>query len=289
MEGRPALIVHGGAGGGPPELAPGQREGCLRAAAAGWQILEAGGGALDAVTAAVASLEEDPRFNAGVGSCLTEDGRVEMDASIMSGSDLAAGAVGAVTRVVHPVRLARAIMEQNRHVLVVGPGAEALARARGLPLAEPEYFVTPRQYARWMERSGSPAGTVGAVAVDTAGQLAAATSTGGLLGKLAGRVGDSAIIGAGTYADDEAGAASATGHGESILRMVLAKRAVDLLRGGLHPAVAARQAIDAISQRLGADAGLILVDRFGRIGHARNTQRMSVAYRTASRDLVAED
>jgi beta-aspartyl-peptidase (threonine type) len=275
---RPALIVHGGAGRGDPEIAAAQRAGCAAAWTAGWRILAGGGAALDAVTAAVTALEDDPAFNAGVGSVLTADGRVEMDASIMHGAALAAGAVALVSTVVNPIRLARAVMEEGRHVLLAGAAAEALAREHGLAMAPPEHFITGRQRARLAPGSGT--GTVGAVAVDVRGHVAAATSTGGVAGKRAGRIGDSALIAAGTYADDRAGAASATGHGESIIRVALAKTAVDRLRGGADPAVAARAAIRVLGERVRGEGGVIVVDRFGRGGWAHNTERMTVCAQT---------
>ncbi|OFV89812.1 MAG: hypothetical protein A3J75_03575, partial [Acidobacteria bacterium RBG_16_68_9] len=220
---RPAIIIHGGAGRGSSDLAREQCDGCADAVAAGWRILADGGSAVEAAVAAVTVLENDPHFNAGVGSCLTATGTVEMDASVMDGSRLVGGAVGAVSTVVNPVRLARAVMDDGRHVLLVGGGAEPFARAHGLPTTSPEQFITERQRRRWSAGAGEGPGTVGAVAVDATGHVAAATSTGGLTHKLPGRVGDSALIGAGTYADDRAGAASATGHGEAIILTGLAK------------------------------------------------------------------
>ncbi len=286
---RPVLMVHGGAGRDQPDVADEQRRAIAHAVRAGWEVLAAGGPALEAVTAAVAILEDHPLFNAGVGSCLTENGTVEMDASIMDGTRLRAGAVGAVTTVVNPVRLARAVLEDGRHMLLVGAGAERFARARAVPTAPPASFVTARQRERAIKRSATDPGTVGAVAVDRRSRVAAATSTGGVARKLPGRVGDSAIIGAGTYADDAAGAASATGFGEAIIIAGLAKAAVDLLRNGMTPAVIAAHVVDVLTKRLGADAGIILVDRFGRLAHARNTERMLVGYRgNGLEDAVVE-
>jgi len=278
---RPALIVHGGVGRQQPDAASEQRRVCRQVLTDGWRILVTGGPALDAVMRAVTVLEDHPLFNAGVGSCLTESGTVEMDASIMDGTRLRAGAVGAVSSVVNPIRLARAILDHGQHVLLVGAGAERFAREAGLPTAPPAYFITRRQQERTRAKQAQEPGTVGAVAVDIAGRVAAATSTGGVARKLAGRVGDSAIIGAGTYADDTAGAASATGLGEAILIMGLAKTAVDRLRGGPEPASVARHGIDELTARLHADAGIIVVDRFGRVGWAWNTEHMLVGYRTS--------
>ena len=275
----PSLIVHGGAGAAHPELQAAQAPGCRDALETGWRLLMGGAGALDAVCAAVARLEDDPAFNAGVGSCLTAEGSVEMDASVMDGSTLRAGAVAVVSRVRHPIELARAIMEDGRHVLLAGCGAETMARSCGLALCEPKELVTARQHELWKQRSAAGAtGTVGAVAVDRRGHVAAATSTGGLFYKLPGRIGDSAVIGAGTFADDTLGAASATGQGEAILRVALAKTVTDALGHGNDPMVASHLGIRVLRERTGAAAGIIVVDRFGRIGHSHNTERLTLAY-----------
>lgn len=276
---RPALIVHGGAGVAVPEIADEQRDGCAAAVAAGWRLLTSGANALDAVCAAVAVLEEAAVFNAGVGSCLTSAGTVEMDASVMDGGRGCAGAVAVVSRVPHPVQLARAIMEDGRHVLLAGPAAEAFASAHGIVLCDPAALVTDRQLQRWRQRSGTESGgTVGAAAVDRAGHVAAATSTGGTFFKLPGRIGDSAIIGAGTYADDALGAASATGNGEAIMRAVLTKYVVDALRDGSDPATAARRGMRYLARQAAGSGGVIVVDPLGRFGYASNTPHMSVAY-----------
>jgi beta-aspartyl-peptidase (threonine type) len=270
----PSIIVHGGAGSEDPRERIPRRHGCLDAVRRGWAELAAGRSAITAVVVAVAVLEDDPHFNAGTGSCLTDDGRVEMDASVMDGTTLAAGAVGAVAGVRNPIRLAEAVMEHGRHVLLVGAHARSFARDRGVALCDPEALIVQRG-----PRQAGPGGeTVGAVAVDAAGRLAAATSTGGIAGKLAGRVGDSAIIGAGTYADDVAGAASATGPGEPIMRLTLARLAIDLLRDGQDPGAVAERALGMLYDRLGARCGLILVDRRGRIGAACTADAMPVAY-----------
>lgn len=276
---RPALIVHGGAGIAVPELADERHTGCAMAGEAGWRVLTSGGSAMDAVCAAVAVLEDAPVFNAGVGSCLTRAGTVEMDASVMEGSRRCAGAVAVVRAVRNPVQLARAVMEDGRHVLLAGPAAETFAQERGIALCDPAALVTERQLQRWQQRSGAgAAGTVGAAAVDGAGHVAAATSTGGIFFKLPGRIGDSAIIGAGTYADDGLGAASATGEGEAIMRAVLTKCVVDALRDGAEPAVAARRGIQYLARQAAGSGGVIVVDPLGRFGYAYNTPHMSVAY-----------
>jgi L-asparaginase / beta-aspartyl-peptidase len=286
---RPALIVHGGAGAIEAGLEPIHRDGCQTATRIGWQVLEGGGSAVEAAVAAVLALEDAPLFNAGLGSVLTSAGTVETDASVMEGATLAAGACGAVSGVRNPILLARAIMRDPLNLLLVGAGAEAFAREHGVPLCAAEDLITTQQRTRWQQRAGTApsGGTVGAVAVDAAGHLAAATSTGGLFYKRPGRVGDSAVVGAGTYADDRLGGASATGVGEAIIRVSLAKTAVDLLRDGLDPMAAATAAIALLAGRTGAAAGLVLIDVLGRIGYARNSPRMPIAYRDALRGSVA--
>lgn len=277
---RPTLIVHGGAGRWPAAGLADARAGCARAADRGWTILAAGGRALDAVQAAVAALEDDPLFNAGEGSSLGAEGTVEMDASVMDGAARRGAGVAGVTTIRNPVRLARAVLEDGRHVLIAGAGAERLGRLRGLAAVPPESLVTTAQRQRWSARLAGAPGTVGAVAIDAAGHLAAATSTGGLRGKRAGRIGDSAVIGAGTYADDDAGAASATGNGEAILLAGLARAAVEGVRAGRDPAAVAPALLRALAARPGGgDAGLILVDRFGRVGVAHGAGHMPTAQR----------
>jgi beta-aspartyl-peptidase (threonine type) len=279
------LVVHGGAG----NVAEARRalhvEGCRRAAAAGFEVLRQGGSALDAAERAVRVLEDDPLFNAGTGACLNEHGDVEHDASIMEGRDLRAGAVCALRRFANPIGIARAALEDGRHVLYAAEGAAAFAKARGFVEVPPESLITEgaRQSLAQVlanEGVGNWAGnTVGAVARDATGLTAAATSTGGLVGKRAGRVGDSPLIGAGTYADDEAGAASTTGAGEPMIRLGIARTAVEHLRAGAPAEEAARRAITRLADRLAATGGIIVVDREGRIGLARSTETMSWAAR----------
>ncbi len=275
----PAIVVHGGAGERAAEREAACAAGCEAAAQAGGHILEAGGSAVDAVVAAVMVLESDPAFNAGVGSCLNAEGRVEMDASVMDGTRLAGAGVALVTTVCHPVALARALLDDGRHVLLAGAGAEALAARQQLATAPPETFITAEQRARWSAGRLERAGTVGAVAIDRRGHLAAATSTGGLSGKLPGRIGDTALIGAGTYADDAAGAASATGHGESIILAGVARAAVDGVRSGRDPHLVAEAVVRQFGGRHSGGCGLILVDRYGRLGMASNTTSMPTAGR----------
>lgn len=295
----PALVVHGGAGdlgaddpassGGPeaPRL-----EGVRRACAAGWSILSAGGSALDAVEAAVRALEDDPTFNAGTGATLTAAGDVELDASIMDGASLRCGAVAVVKDVRNPISLARAVMERTGHVFLAGPGASAFAREIGVPACENGLLVTPRQRARWQAArkgaSASKTGTVGAVARDRAGHLAAATSTGGMSMKLPGRVGDTAVIGCGTYADDALGAVSCTGHGERVIQLTLARHAADLVGRGASAMDAAREAVALLGRRLHGDGGLIVVGPRGEVGFAHNTPAMSRAWTAPDGSILAE-
>ena len=275
---RPALIVHGGAGTHVTALTAALRSGLAAALSAGWDALAAGASALDAVCAAVVVMEDDPVFNAGVGSCLTSAGTVEMDASVMDGRQLAAGAVGVVRTTRHPVELARAVMQDGQHVTVAGVAADDFARLHHLAQCAPEDLVTVSQRERWQRRQTDGVGTVGAVAVDRDSHVAAATSTGGLFNKRPGRIGDSAVIGAGTYADDTRGAVSGTGQGEAIMRVTLAKRVVDLLADGTEPLLAARQGLADLARQVGGSGGLIVVDSLGRVGWAYNTPHMTVGY-----------
>ena len=272
--------MHGGAGReGAEERAP-RRAGVARAVEVGWEVLARGGSALEAVIEAVVVLEDDPHFNAGLGSVLTVEGTLEMDASVMAGETLAAGAVGAVAGVANPVRLARAVLAEGHEVLLVGEAAAALAERYGLPRCAPEALVTEEARRRWRERRPPTGETVGAVARDGTGHVAAATSTGGVAGKRSGRVGDSAVIGAGTYADDRLGAGSATGPGEAIIRVCLVRSALELVGRGLDPAWVARHALAELERRLGAAAGLVLIEPAGRIGIAHTTEAMAAAWRS---------
>lgn len=273
----PALIVHGGAGADPVEGRDEMRAGVREAVLAGWRVLAQDGRALDAVEAAVRVLEDHPRFNAGRGSVLTGVGTVEMDASIMEGDDLRNGAVAAVTAIRNPVSLARRILESGWHALFVGPGAEARARALGIAACDPAELITDRQRQRL---AAVQAGTVGAVALDRRGMLAAATSTGGTPGKLPGRVGDSALIGCGTYAKSRVGGVSCTGDGEAIIRVVLAHRALDLLAAADDPAHACRLAVDVLVAEGRGEGGLIMIDPRGRVGWAQSTPCMPVGFMT---------
>lgn len=277
----PLVLVHGGAGDVPEGLRAAHADGCRIAAEEGLRTLLATGSALEAVVRAVEVLEDDPKFNAGTGACLTEAGTLELDASVMQGTHLRAGAVCALPPFEHPVRIARAVLEDGRHVLYAGEGAARFAIERGFAPADPESMVTEASRARLQDvlsgraESGWAGGTVGAVACDAEGHVAAATSTGGRVGKRVGRVGDSPILGAGTWADDHAAAASATGHGEEILRFGLTRWACDLVRMGLGAQQAADVAIARFAERVGGVGGLVLVTPYGEIGIARNTATMS--------------
>lgn len=287
---KPSLIVHGGAWDIPDAAVPACKSGCERALTAGWRILEAGGSALDTIEAAVVILEDDPAFDAGYGSHLNLDGRVECDAMVMDGATLHAGAVATLQHVRNPVRLARKVLENCPHMMLVAEGAERFAHEQGVKLCAPEELVTEAERAAWAQckvdkhaaafHRGHEQGTVGAVAMDRDGRLFAATSTGGTCCKLPGRVGDSPLIGCGCYADADAGAVSCTGYGEAIMKIVMAKTATDFLRdNGTDKAMAAAsQTVEILARRTHATGGLILLDRDGNPGWAFNTPRMAYGY-----------
>ena len=281
----PALIAHGGAGGDPDDK-PTYRQALGEALGRGWVLLRRGASALDAVEATIQAMEDHPRFNAGYGSALTERGTVECDASIMEGDDLQAGAVGAVSGVRSAIGLARRILEDGRHVLLVGDGALAFGREQGVPLCPPDALVTERQRRRLAEHLAARreagargiSGTVGAVAIDVQGRIAAGTSTGGYTGKRPGRVGDAALIGSGTYADSRLGGVSTTGHGEAFIRTVLAKTALDILKELDDPQLAAEVSLDIVREEGRGSGGLILMDWRGRLAYAHSTAFMPVGW-----------
>jgi beta-aspartyl-peptidase (threonine type) len=268
------------------------RAGLAAALDVGFAVLQAGGSSLQAVTRAVAALEDDPSFNAGRGAVFTADGRNELDAAIMDGSTLAAGAVCGVTHVKNPIELARAVMEHSDYVMLAGEGAEEFALKQGIALVPRDYFHTPE---RWKQleriRSGdaglsaltiSHVGTVGAVALDGAGRLAAATSTGGMTGKRYGRIGDSPIIGAGTYADDRSCAVSATGHGELFIRAAVAHDICSRMRfGGRTVTEAVREVVLGELVALRGEGGVIAIDAQGEIAMEFNSEGMFRASRRA--------
>jgi L-asparaginase / beta-aspartyl-peptidase len=298
---KPALIAHGGAGGRAPASERLERQrGLITAVERGSIILREGGSAIDAVTATVVALEDHGLFNAGYGSVLTLEGRVEMDAAVMVAerqTSIAAantkarkkiplltraGGVALVSRVYNPILLARVVMERTPHVLIGGPAAERLAREAGIRMCRPDQLVTQRARTRWQaaleaipRKDLQHHGTVGAAALDQGGSLAAATSTGGVSGKMPGRIGDSALIGAGLYAA-AGGAASATGSGEAIMKACLCRDALELL-ARVSARKAAKRAIDNLHEATGGEAGVILVDSSGHYGYAHNAQAMEIA------------
>jgi L-asparaginase / beta-aspartyl-peptidase len=302
-------MVHGGAWTIPAAARKACLAGCRRALEAGWKVLDGGGSALDAVTAAIVVLEDDPVFDAGIGSHLNSEGCVELDAIVMDSSpgsrraeaSLASGAVASVGRIRNPIRAARAVMERSPHLLLVAGGAERFAEAHGLPLCDPRELVVERERKAWARcraegvhhpgyHRHAALGTVGAVALDASGRIVAGTSTGGTCMKLPGRVGDSPLIGCGCYADAGLGGASATGLGEAIMKVVLAKTAVDGLgppaeREGPHPQRVAERAVRLLARRTGGAGGLILLDRRGRCGAAFNTPQMAWGWVSAGGSL----
>ncbi len=283
-----AIAIHGGASDVPRRMISGAREahyrdGLASALDCGYEVLERGGTSLDAVTAAVGVLEDDPLFNAARGAALTREGAAELDAAIMEGRQQRAGAVAAVRHVRSPIELARRVMEKSHHVLLVGAGAEEFALEEGLTLVPNSYFRTPERRAELdalysgraaSQLAPSPQGTVGAVALDAAGNLAAATSTGGVANKRTGRVGDSPIIGAGTYARNGVCAVSATGHGEYFMRIVAAHHMCAAIEyRGLSLQEAMRETLARLGE-LGGSGGLIAVDGAGRIAMDFTTRGM---------------
>ncbi len=284
------LVIHGGAGTMPrAELTP-EKEKAIRAdleqaLRTGWKVLDGGGTSLDAIEQAIRVLEDSPRFNAGKGAVFNHDGKNELDASIMDGATLRAGAIAGVHRVKNPVTLARVVMEKSKHVMLVGDGAEAFAKDVGVELVEPSYFRTDERWqqlqeALEQEKAEAPAppnahfGTVGAVARDKAGHIAAATSTGGMTNKRWGRVGDSPIIGAGTYANDRCGV-SATGWGEFYIRATVAHDiCARVAYRGDDIAAAADEVVLKIVPKLGGDGGVIALDRDGNVAMPFNTEGM---------------
>jgi L-asparaginase / beta-aspartyl-peptidase len=284
------LAIHGGAGTLPRAEMSGEmerkyRSGLAAALDAGYAVLQRGGTSLDAVTRTVTVLEDNPLFNAGLGAVFTLDGGNELDAAIMDGATLKAGAVCGVTHIRNPIELARTVMEHSEYVMLSGAGAEEFALTRGIALVPRSYFYTPERW-RQLERirSGdaglsaltiSHVGTVGAVALDGAGRLAAATSTGGMTGKRYNRIGDSPIIGAGTYADDRSCAVSATGHGEVFIRAAVAHDICSRMRfGGRTLSTAVREVVLEELPALRGEGGVIAIDRHGEISMEFNSEGM---------------
>jgi L-asparaginase / beta-aspartyl-peptidase len=309
----PVLVVHGGAWAMPDDMVEAHLRGVSNALAAGWRVLARGGRALDAVEEAVVIMEDDETFDAGRGSFLNRDGKVQLDALIMDGSTLRAGGVGCVEHLRNPIRAARKILSESPHVYFVGEGAEQFAAAHGIPLCNNEDLVIPREVERLRayqaevsqreaERGGTKYNgndlfaasddvtishdTVGAVALDRDGNIAAATSTGGTLNKAPGRLGDSSLIGCGCYADNESAAASTTGWGEPIMKLVLAKWTADRIAAGNLPEWSAQEAMNYLKQRVNGHGGIIVLNREGHIGIAHNTPRMAWAYKTVKKEEV---
>ncbi len=317
----PTLLVHGGAWAIPADAASAHQAGVRNALETGYAILARGGSAIDAVEAAVSILEDDPTFDAGRGSFLTSDGRVQLDALLMDGGRMKAGGVACVERLRNPIQAARLVLEHSQHVYFVGAGAEQFAQAHGMALIDNAELVLDRErerltHAKHREAAGfgdntfsgldsplqpvlhddkdpetaavddpdrfSSHDTVGAVALDAHGNLAAATSTGGTLNKTPGRVGDSSLIGCGCYADNLSAAVSLTGWGEPIMKLVLGKWATDRVASGAAPELAAREAISYLFNRLGGHGGIILLGPDGRFGLAHNTPAMAWGLATPS-------
>ncbi len=288
------LVIHGGAGtilkeNMTPELEQQYIEKLNEALETGKEILDQGGSSLDAITETIKVMENSPLFNAGKGAVFTAEGVNEMDASIMDGRDLNAGAVAGIRHIKNPILAARAVMEETPHVLLVGDGAEILAKNEGLELVDSSYFFTQKRYNSYLKakEKAEKFGTVGAVALDKHGNLAAGTSTGGMTYKMKGRVGDSPVIGAGTYADNNTCAVSATGHGEYFIRNVVAYDISALMKyKGLSLAAAADEVINKKLKAIGAGGGIIAVDKNGNIAMPFNTSGMYRGYVTSEGETV---
>ena len=277
-------MVHGGAGSlaefGDSEKLVLSQESINRVLDAGRQLLARGRSAVDVVEHCAVLLEDDPIFNAGTGSVLNESGQVEMDAAIMDGNGLYAGAVAGITRIRNPVNLARVVMQKSEHVMLIGEGAQQFARQHGIEFVDNSFFITSERKSRWeksrqVDNPGDKYGTIGAVARDTRGNLAAATSTGGITNKKYGRVGDTPIIGAGVYADNSTCAISCTGVGEDFIRTVLAKTVSDLIEfRGLDASEACKQGIAYLRKKIHGRGGFILVDQRGFCASGYTTEKM---------------
>jgi L-asparaginase / beta-aspartyl-peptidase len=281
----------------PDDMVDGHITGVRHALAAGWRVLERGGSSLDAVEEAVVIMEDDETFDAGRGSFLNRDGKVQLDALIMDGATLRAGGVGCVERLRNPVRAARKILSESPHVYFVGEGAERFAAEHGVALCRNEDLIIPREVERlraYQTQTSSggddlfaPAishDTVGAVALDRDGNIAAATSTGGTLNKAPGRLGDSSLIGCGCYANNESAAASTTGWGEPIMKLVLAKWTADRIAAGNLPEWAAQESMNYLKERVNGHGGIIVLDTHGHFGIAHNTPRMAWALKTRKQE-----
>ncbi|XP_073482865.1 isoaspartyl peptidase/L-asparaginase [Aquarana catesbeiana] len=279
---KPVIIVHGGAGTIVQEYAEEYRSGVKRAALRGYDILRQGGDAVTAVEEAVVVLEDNPIYNAGHGSVLNEEGEVEMDAIIMDGKDLSSGGVSAVRCIANPIKLARLVMEKTDHVLLTCKGASLFAKSQGIPEIPGEKLITERSRERWkknLKLASKPkgTGTVGAVAVDSQGNVACATSTGGTTNKMVGRVGDTPCIGSGGYADNNVGAVSTTGDGESILKVTLARLILHYMEQGMSVEEASDAGLNYMKARVDGTGGVIVVNSAGEWTAKFSTNQMSWA------------
>ncbi|KAM4693120.1 isoaspartyl peptidase/L-asparaginase [Discoglossus pictus] len=283
---KPVIVVHGGAGTIVKEYEEGYRSGVNSSALKGYEILKQGGSALSAVEEAVVVMEDNPLFNAGHGSVLNEEGEVEMDAIIMDGKDLASGAVSAVRCIANPIKLARIVMEKTDHMLLTCKGASLFAKAQGIPEVPGESLISERSRERWknnLKPGSNPVacqiglGTVGAVAIDSEGNVACATSTGGLTNKMVGRVGDTACIGSGGYADNNIGAISTTGHGESIMKVTLARLVLYYMEKGMTSEEAADAGLKDMKTRVDGLGGVIVVSSSGDWTAKFSTKQMTWA------------
>jgi beta-aspartyl-peptidase (threonine type) len=298
---KPVLVVHGGAWAIPDHLVEAHVNGVRNALTAGWQVLQRGGRAVEAVEASIMVMEDDETFDAGRGSFLNADGRVQLDAAIMCGASLRAGGVGCVEHIRNAVVAARKVLEDSAHVYFVGEGAERFAAEKGLALIDNSELVIPREIehlriAKEKAARGEAheifaseevaSDTVGAVALDADGNVASATSTGGTLNKTPGRVGDSSLIGCGCYADNESAAVSTTGWGEPMMKLVIAKHTADLVRQGATPQNASQEAIAYLKRRLNGYGGMIVLDSKGRYGLAHSTPRMAWAIKTSATETA---
>ncbi|MBI4535103.1 MAG: isoaspartyl peptidase/L-asparaginase [Ignavibacteriae bacterium] len=288
-----SMVVHGGAWDIPEDLIASHRDGVTRALRVGCAVLNDGGTAVDAVEAAIIIMEDDETFDAGRGSFINSAGDIEMDASIMNGENFRAGAIAAVSNVRNPITLARRIMEDSEHIVLVGMGAIRFAREHGVKTCGQDELITTRELDRWRKaqrrpnsstrnafrRKKVPVDTVGAVALDQYGNIASGTSSGGTPNKYPGRVGDSPLIGCGTYADNSVGGVSTTGWGEAMIKVVMAKTVIDLMdRNGNDPQKAASDGLKILERKAEGYGGIITLNNAGRVGIAYNTPRMVRAY-----------
>jgi beta-aspartyl-peptidase (threonine type) len=300
LSSKPVLLVHGGAWAIPDDQVEAHLNGVRNASAAGWKVLIHGGSAIEAVEAAVVVMEDDETFDAGRGSFLNADGKVQLDAMVMCGATLRAGGVGCVERVRNAIKAARKVLEESPHVYLVAEGAERFAEQHGIQLIDNSDLVIEREIellkvAKGKQARGEsheifssvefPSDTVGAVALDQKGNLGAATSTGGTLNKTPGRVGDSSLIGCGCYADNESAAVSTTGWGEPMMKLVIAKWTADQVLNGADPQQAATDAIMYLKRRLNGHGGLIVLDAQGRHGVSHNTPRMAWALKSSVQEI----